>query len=101
MVNEYLVKAALPNIDNARSSVPCEEGTCQLCDNIITTKTSATKACGKACKSQSLPLNCNSEKVLLLFAKPVGMIRLLEKLKQNSVFGLIVMKVKAQFTVNN
>ena len=60
------MRAALPKMDNAGGSEPCEKGTCQLCDRIITTNTFTTKACGEVFKIQSGPLNCNSENVLYL-----------------------------------
>ena len=82
---DYLVRAALPKMDNAGGSEPCRKGTCQVCDHIITTSTFTTKACGKVFKIQSGPLSCNSEKVLYLL--------LLEKVKQSVVFGLIILKV--------
>ena len=65
-LKDYLVRAALPKMDNAGGSEPCGKGTCQVCDHIITTNTFTTKACGEVFKIQSGPLNCNSEKVLYL-----------------------------------
>ena len=63
---DYLVRTALPKTDNAGGSKPCGEGTCQVCDHIITTNTSATKVCGEVFKIQSGLLISNSEKVLYL-----------------------------------
>ena len=42
----------------------CRKSTCKVFDNIITTNTFTIKACRKVLKIQSVPLNCNSEKVL-------------------------------------
>ena len=60
------MRAALPNMDNAGGSEPCGRGTCQVYDQIITTNTFTTIACGEVFKIQSGPLNCNSEKLLYL-----------------------------------
>ena len=65
-LKEYLVRAALPKMNNARGSEPCGKGTCQVCDYISTTNTFTTKACGKVVKIQSGFLNFNSEKVYML-----------------------------------
>ena len=65
-LKDYLVRAALPKMDNAGGSEPCGKGTCQVCDHIITTNTFTTKACGEVFKIQSGSLNCNSEKVFYL-----------------------------------
>ena len=70
-IKDYLVRAALPKIDNAGGSEPCGKGTCQVCDHIITTNTFTTKACGEVFKIQSGPLNCNSEKVLYLLRSKI------------------------------
>ena len=93
-LKDYLERAALPKMYNARGSEPCREGTCQVRDHIITTNTFTTKACGEVFKVQSGPLNCNSEKVLyLLRCKICDDSSCLEKLKQSFVFGLIIIKV--------
>ena len=63
-IKDCLVSAALPKIYNAGGSEPCEKGTCQVCDHLITTNTFTTKAFEEVFKIQSGPLNCNSEKVL-------------------------------------
>ena len=34
-IKDYLVRAALPQIDNAGGSELCGKGTCQVCDHII------------------------------------------------------------------
>ena len=65
-LKDYLVRAALLKMDNAGGSEPCGNGTCQVCDHIVTTNTFTTKACGEVFKIQSGLLNCNSEKVLYL-----------------------------------
>ena len=61
----YLIRVALPKMDDTGGPQPCGKGTCQ-CDRIITTNTFTTKSCGEVFKIQSEPLNCNSEKVLYL-----------------------------------
>ena len=38
-LKDYLVRTALPKMDNVVGSEPCGKGTCQVCDHIITTKT--------------------------------------------------------------
>ena len=38
-LKNYLVRTALPKMDNARGSEPFEKGTCQVCDHIIRTNT--------------------------------------------------------------
>ena len=59
---DELVRAALPKMDNAGGSEPCENGTGQVRYYIVRTNTFTTKACREAFKIQSGPLNCNSEK---------------------------------------
>ena len=39
-LKDYLVRAALPKMDNAGGSEPCGKGTCQVCDHIIITNKS-------------------------------------------------------------
>ena len=53
-------------MDNAGGSEQCGKGTCQACDQIITTIFFSTKACGKVLKIQSRPLNFNSKKIIYL-----------------------------------
>ena len=65
-IKDYLVRAALPKIDNAGDAKPCANGSCKVRNHIITTNTFTTKACGKIFKIHSGPLNCNSEKVIYL-----------------------------------
>ena len=65
-LKDYLMRAALPKMDNAGDSEPYGKGTCQVYDHIITSNTFTTKACRKVFKTQSGPINCNSEKVLYL-----------------------------------
>ena len=65
-LKDYLVRAALLKMDNSGGSEPCGNGTCQVCDHIVTTNTFTTKACGEVFKIQSGSLNCNSGKVLYL-----------------------------------
>ena len=92
------MRAALPNIDDAGSSEPCEMGTYQVFDRIITTNPFTTKTCREVFKIQSGPFNINSEKVLyLLRCKICDDTPTLEKLKQRFVFGLIIIKVNTNF----
>ena len=95
ILKDYLVRATLPKMDNAGGFEPCEKGTCQVCDHIITTNTFRPKAFGEVFKIQSGSLNCNSEKILdLLRCKRFVMVLLmLERLKQSFVFGLIFIKI--------
>ena len=65
-LKDYLVRAALPKINETRRCEPCGRKTCLVCNSIRTTKTFMTEACGKVFKIQSCPLNCNLEKVLYL-----------------------------------
>ena len=65
-LKDYLVRAALPKINETRRCEPCGRKTCLVCNSIRTTKTFMTEACGKVFKIQSGPLNCNLEKVLYL-----------------------------------
>ena len=58
-LKDYLVRATLTKMDNARGFEPCGKGTCEECDHINTTNTFTTKACGEVFKMQSGPLNCN------------------------------------------
>ena len=46
-IKDYLVRAALPKIDNTEGPEACKKVTCQVCDHIITTKTFTTKTCGE------------------------------------------------------
>ena len=41
-LKDYVVRAALPKLDNAGGSEPCGKGTCQMCNHIITTNTFIT-----------------------------------------------------------
>ena len=52
-LKDYLVRAALPKMDNAGGSEPCGKGTCQVCDHVITNNSFTTKACGQVFKIQS------------------------------------------------
>ena len=55
-LKDYLVRVALPKMDNAGRSEPYGKGTCQVCDHIITTNTFTTKASGEEFKIQSGPV---------------------------------------------
>ena len=62
-LKDYLVRAALSKMDNAGSSETGGKGTSgifQVCDDIITTNSFTTKACGKVSKIEIVPLNCSS-----------------------------------------
>ena len=63
---DYLVRASLPKTNETERCEPCGMKTCLVCNSIRTTTTFTTEACGEVFKSQSGPLNCNSEKVLYL-----------------------------------
>ena len=65
-IKDYLVRTALPKMDNAGGSEPCGKDTCHACDHIMTTNTFTTKACGVVSKIQDGPTNWHSEKVLCL-----------------------------------
>ena len=65
-LKDYMVRTALPKIDNVGGSEQCGKGNCQVCDYVINTTTYKTKACGEVFKIQNGPLNCNSEKVIYL-----------------------------------
>ena len=56
-LKDYLVRAALLKMENAGGSQTCEEGTCQVCDHIITANTFIVKACGVVFEIQRTPLN--------------------------------------------
>ena len=56
-IKDYLVRAALPKMDNAGGSEPCGKDTCHACDHIMTTNTFTTKACGVVSKIQDGPTN--------------------------------------------
>ena len=43
-LKDYIVRAVLTKMDNARGSEPYGKGTCQVCDHIIITNTFTTKA---------------------------------------------------------
>ena len=58
----YLVRVALPKMDYAGGPEPCEKGTCQVCDHIITTDTFTTKACGKYLKFKVGPLTITQKR---------------------------------------
>ena len=63
-LKDYVVRAALPKINNAGGSEPCGKGACQVCDHLVATNTLTAKVCGEVFKIQSGSINCNSEKVL-------------------------------------
>ena len=61
-LKDYLVRAALPKIDNFEGSEKCGKGTCQVCDYVTKTNIFTTKACGESGQGtvESEPLHCNS-----------------------------------------
>ena len=92
-LKDYIVRAALPKMDNAGGSEPCGKDTYQVCDH-ITTNTFTTKPCEKVSKIQCGLLNYNSKKAFyLLRCKICDDKAMLKKLKQSFVFGEIIMKV--------
>ena len=70
-LKDYLVRAALPKINETRRCEPCGRKTCLVCNSIRTTTTVTTEACGEVFKIQSGPSNCDSEKVLYLLRRKV------------------------------
>ena len=95
-----MVKALMTSDAKAGGSEPCGKGTCQVCDQIITTSTFTTKACEEVFKVRGAPLNCNSEKVLyLLRCKMCNDTLYVGKAKTKFVFGLIFIKVNLAYTV--
>ena len=90
---DYLIRAALPRMENAGGSEPCGKGTCKVYHFIIRTNTFTTKAYVEVFKIQSGHLNCNSEKVLyLLWCKISDDTPYVGK-AISFVFGLITIKV--------
>ena len=72
-LKDFLVRATLPILNESGSLV---------CSSISTATTFATEACQEAFKIQSVPLTCNSEKVLyLLKCKICGEVPYLGKAK--------------------
>ena len=95
---DYLVRAALPKMDNAGDSEPCGKGTCQVCNHTITTNTFKTKKCGKIFQVQSGPLNCNSEKILyILRCKICDDTPYVGKAKTRFHLRFIIIKVNTDF----
>ena len=94
-LKDYLMRAALPKVDNAGGSEPCGKGTCQVCDHIITTNTFTTKAyVRKYLKFKVGPLTVTQKRFFTFWdVKFVMILPMLEKLKQSFVFGLIIIKV--------
>ena len=64
---DYLVKAALAKTNKTGRCELCGKKPCLVCNSIRTTTTFTTEACGEVFKIQSGPLNCNSEKSIILF----------------------------------
>ena len=65
-LKDYLVRAALHKTNETGRCEPCGKKTCLVCNSIRTTTTFTTEACKENFEIQSVPLNCNSEKVLYL-----------------------------------
>ena len=65
-LKDYLVRESLPKTNQIGRYEPCGKKTCLVCDSIRTTTTFTTEAFRETFKTQSGPLNCNSEKVLYL-----------------------------------
>ena len=69
-LEDYLVREALPKINETGRSESCGKKTCLLFNSIRTTTIFTSKACGETFQNQSVPLNCNSEKELSLLKLP-------------------------------
>ena len=81
-------------MDNAGGSEPCEKNTCQVCDHIITPNTFTTNTYGDIFKFKVDPLTVTQKKLFPFWdAKFVMILAMLERLKQSSAFGLIIIKV--------
>ena len=65
-LEDYLVRAKLPNVEITGKSESCSKENCHVCDFICNTDTFTTKACGETFKIKSWALNCNSKKVVYL-----------------------------------
>ena len=65
-LKDYLVRAALPKINETGWCEPFGKKTCLVCNSIRVNTTFTMEACGETFKIQKGPLNCNSEKVLYL-----------------------------------
>ena len=71
-------------MENAGGSQTCEEGTCQVCDHIITANTFIAKACGVVFEIQRTPLNWKAKtKFCLRFNNYKSKHRSARKGKQN------------------
>ena len=72
-LKDYLVRAALPKINETVRCVPCGKKTCLVCNSTRTITAFTTEGCGEIFKIQSSPFNCYSENVLhLLRCKVCG-----------------------------
>ena len=65
-LQDYLVRATLPKMDNAGGSEQCGEGYLSSVWSYNYNWRFYKKECGEVLKIQSEPLNCNSKKVLYL-----------------------------------
>ena len=65
-LEDYLVRAKLPNLDESGRCEPCGKKFCLVCDFIRTTTTFTIEARQETFKVQKGPLNCDSKKVLWL-----------------------------------
>ena len=93
-LKDYLVRAALPKMDNAGDAEPCGKVICQVCDYAVLTNTFTTKACGEVFKTQIGPLNCKSKKTLYhLRYKICGDSPYFGKARKKFGRGLLIIKV--------
>lgn len=87
-LKDYLVRAALEKVDNARGSKPCGKGTCQLCDYIIRSNNFKIKASEEVFMKNGAIIVNRKNFFTFWDAKNVMILPMLGRLKQSSVFGL-------------
>ena len=95
-IKDYLVRAALPKIDNTGGSKPCGKGTCQVFDRIITTELTLLqqKHEGKYLKFKVGHLTVTQKKFFTFWNAKFGMILpVLERLKQSFTLSFIITKI--------
>ena len=101
-LKDYLVRATLPKANETGRREPSGKKTCLVCNSVRTTTTFTTEACGEIFKTESGPLNCNSEKVLyLLKCKGVVRLLMLEKPKLSFDIGSLTIKHLITFIPRN
>ena len=87
-LKDYLVRAALEKVDNARGSKPCGKGTCQLCDYIIRSNNFKIKASEEVFMKNGAIIVNRKNFFTFWDAKNMMILPMLGRLKQSSVFGL-------------